>query len=228
MKESVQMPDIYPLGEHCYVLQAPEPVTLPQQQKIWAIAEQLRARPEMIDVVPGMNNLTVRVQPNAVTHDGSDEYRDVCALFCHYWATDDMILTTGRSLEIAVTFGGEAGPDLVSVAKHAGLSTDAVIRLYTAAEYRVYFLGFQPGFAYLGGLPEALHTPRHTSPRTKIPAGSVAIGGAQTGIYPNASPGGWQVIGRTDVVLFDPQRSQPSFWLPGDRVTFTVAEVDGD
>ncbi|QMV14883.1 5-oxoprolinase subunit PxpB [Vibrio spartinae] len=227
MRESGQMPDIYRLGEHSYVLQAPEPVTLPQQQKIWAIAEQLRTRPEIVDVVPGMNNLTVRIQPNIIDH-GSDENDPICELFDHYWSADDMVLIDGRQLEIAVSFGGEDGPDLAHVADHAGLSIEAVIRLYTEAEYRVYFLGFQPGFAYLGGLPEALHTPRHASPRTKTPAGSVAIGGAQTGVYPNASPGGWQVIGRTDVVLFDPQRAQPSFWLPGDRITFTIAEVHSD
>ncbi|WNJ94839.1 5-oxoprolinase subunit PxpB [Vibrio ruber] len=227
MKESEQMPDIYRLGEHSYVLQAPEPVTLTQQHKIWFIAEQLRIRPEMVDVVPGMNNLTVRIQHHMTGND-SDEYNYVHELFCHYWTSDDMILTDGRELDIAVRFGGEDGPDLAHVADLAGLSIEAVVRLYTEAEYRVYFLGFQPGFAYLGGLPEALHTPRHASPRTTIPAGSVAIGGAQTGVYPNASPGGWQVIGRTDVVLFDPQRTPPSFWLPGDRVKFSVAEVACD
>ncbi|MDW6004394.1 5-oxoprolinase subunit PxpB [Vibrio mangrovi] len=227
MKEAERMPEVYRLGEHCFVLQAPEPVTLARQQKIWMIAEQLRARTEIVDIVPGMNNLTVRIRPDVTEHE-SNEYENIRRLFYQYWTDDDVVSTLGRQLEIAVKFGGSYGPDLAHVADSSGLSIDEVIRIYTAAEYTVYFLGFQPGFAYLGGLPNILATPRHASPRTRIPAGSVGIGGAQTGIYPNASPGGWQVIGHTDVVLFDPQRDQPSFWLPGDRVRFTVTEIHYD
>ena len=115
------------------------------------------------------------------------------------------------------------GPDLADVAAHCGLSTEEVVRRHTGADYVVYFIGFQPGFAYLGGLDEALHTPRRAEPRVAVPAGSVGIGGAQTGIYPLATPGGWQLIGRTALPLFDPQAEPPTLLAPGDRVRF-VAE----
>ena len=120
-------------------------------------------------------------------------------------------------------YGGEDGPDLADVAAHCGLSADEVVQRHTQAEYVVYFIGFQPGFAYLGGLDDALHTPRRAEPRVAVPAGSVGIGGAQTGIYPLATPGGWQLIGRTALRLFDPQAEPPTLLAPGDRVRF-VAE----
>jgi KipI family sensor histidine kinase inhibitor len=119
-----------------------------------------------------------------------------------------------------VRYGGEHGPDLQRVADHAGLSTTDVIARHAVAEYTVAMLGFAPGFPYLLGLDAALATPRLATPRTRVPAGSVAIGGAQTGLYPQASPGGWNLIGRTDRVLFDPQRDPPALLAPGDRVRF--------
>src|SRR5205085_6074087 len=112
------------------------------------------------------------------------------------------------------------GPDLDQVARQHGLSADDVVRLHTGATYRVYMLGFAPGFAYLGGLPEALATPRRAEPRTVVPAGSVGIGGSQTGIYPLASPGGWQLIGRTPVRLFDAGHQPPTLLAVGDVVKF--------
>ena len=121
-------------------------------------------------------------------------------------------------------YGGEHGPDLQVVADHAGLSVEEVVRRHAGAEYVVFFIGFQPGFAYLGGLDPTLHTPRRDAPRLEVPAGSVAIGGAQTGIYPAASPGGWQLIGRTASTLFDPARNPPALLQPGDRVRFTIVE----
>lgn len=129
----------------------------------------------------------------------------------------------GRLVEIPVHYGGSDGPDIDAVAKHTGLSVDALIERHSAAEYTVYFLGFQPGFAYLGGLDPALATPRRKDPRVTVPAGSVGIGGEQTGVYPTASPGGWQLIGRTSAVLFDPNRDPPSLLEPGDRVRFVPA-----
>jgi len=132
----------------------------------------------------------------------------------------------GQTVEIPVEYGGEAGPDLAAVATHTGLSVDEVVARHAAGEYVVFFIGFQPGFAYLGGLDASLHTPRRVAPRLEVPAGSVGIGGAQTGIYPTTSPGGWQLIGRTSHALFDPARQQPTLLLPGDRVRFTIAGVD--
>lgn len=129
----------------------------------------------------------------------------------------------GRLYEIAVAYGGAAGPDLQGLAEQAGLDAQAYIALHAAAEYTVAFLGFQPGFPYLRGLPASLHALRRPSPRTRIPAGSVAIGGTYTGIYPGQGPGGWQLIGRTAAALFDPERDPPALLMPGDRVRFMQA-----
>jgi KipI family sensor histidine kinase inhibitor len=126
----------------------------------------------------------------------------------------------GALHEIAVRYGGVAGPDLPSLAELAGMDMATYISRHSAAEYTVAFLGFQPGFPYLRGLPDALHAPRRTTPRVRVAAGSVAIGGAYCGVYPAAGPGGWQIIGRTAAVLFDPAREAPALLMPGDRVRF--------
>ncbi len=128
----------------------------------------------------------------------------------------------GRLVEIPVVYGGEAGPDLPYVAERTGLAPDEVIRLHTAPTYLVFMLGFLPGFPYLGGLDPRLTTPRLPTPRLRIPAGSVGIGGQQTGVYPLESPGGWAIIGRTSLTLFDPTRPDPCVLAPGDRVRFVA------
>ena len=122
--------------------------------------------------------------------------------------------------EIRVEYGGAAGPDLPALAEQAGLDVAAYINRHAAVEYTVAFLGFQPGFPYLRGLPDALYAPRRASPRVRVAAGSVAIGGAYTGIYPASGPGGWHIIGRTTAIVFDPQRDAPALLMPGDRVRF--------
>jgi KipI family sensor histidine kinase inhibitor len=128
-----------------------------------------------------------------------------------------------RLVEIPVRYGGEDGPDLEDVARLHGLSPDDVVRLHRGAEYRVAFLGFSPGFPYLVGLPEALSTPRLPRPRVRVPAGSVAIAGRQAGVYPQETPGGWRILGRTPLHLFDPAREPPSLLSSGDRVRFVPA-----
>ena len=126
----------------------------------------------------------------------------------------------GEPVEIPVSYDGE---DLPEVARLTGLDAEEVVRRHTAPEYTVAFLGFSPGFPYLVGLDPALEVPRRDTPRTSIPAGSVGLAGGQTGIYPTASPGGWQLIGRTEVPLFDPDRDPPALLAPGGRLRFTVA-----
>ena len=125
------------------------------------------------------------------------------------------------AIEIPVCYGGELGPDLPDVATHTGFPPDEVIARHSAAEYTVYFIGFSPGFPYMGGLPEALATPRLKTPRTSVPAGSVGIGGSQTGLYPMQWSGGWRLIGRTPMRMFDPEANPPSRLQPGDVVKFT-------
>ena len=126
----------------------------------------------------------------------------------------------GDPVEIPVSYDGE---DLPEVAGLTGLDAEEVVRRHTAPEYTVAFLGFSPGFPYLVGLDPALEVPRRDTPRTSIPAGSVGLAGDHTGIYPSASPGGWQLIGRTEVTLFDPRRDPPALLAPGSRLRFTVA-----
>ena len=125
-----------------------------------------------------------------------------------------------RTVEIPVRYGGEDGPDLEEVARHAGLAPERVIEIHAAAEYVVAFVGFSTCFPYLGGLPSALATPRLSAPRKRVPVGSVAIGGSQAGIYPLESPGGWRLIGRTSIRLFDPSATPPPLLRMDDHVRF--------
>jgi KipI family sensor histidine kinase inhibitor len=131
-----------------------------------------------------------------------------------------------RTVEIPVVYGGDAGPDLNDVALHTGLAPERVIELHAAAEYTVAFVGFSTCFPYLGGLPAELATPRLSAPRKRVPVGSVAIGGSQAGVYPLESPGGWRLIGRTPLRLFDPQSTPPPLLRMDDRVRFVpIAEA---
>ena len=125
-----------------------------------------------------------------------------------------------KIIEIPVVYGGDDGPDLDFVANHAGITEDAVTELHSGTDYRVYMLGFSPGFPYLGGLDERIAAPRLKTPRVLVPAGSVGIAESQTGVYPNAGPGGWRIIGRTSVPLFDVNSSTPSLITPATKVRF--------
>jgi len=189
---------------------------------IWAVADAARGWSDVIDVVPGMNNLTVIFDPlKADTHALAKQLEQA-------WRTTSVrepASIASKVVEVPVRYGGEDGPDLGVVAKHAGCTPEAVAKLHANGDYIVYFVGFQPGFGYLGGLDPRLHTPRRADPRQTVPAGSVAIGGEQTAIYPSLSPGGWQLIGRTDLTLFDPYRSPASLLQPGDRVRFTIESI---
>ncbi len=129
-------------------------------------------------------------------------------------------LPPANVVEIPVCYGGAFGPDLDDVARAHEMTTDDVVRMHTGGDYLVYMVGFMPGFAYLGGLPAKLATPRRTTPRTVVPAGTVGIGGSQTGVYPLDSPGGWNLIGKTPLAVFDIARDKPALLATGDRVRF--------
>ncbi len=212
-------PRIRPLGDTALVCEAPPPATLDCQRRMWALADSARLWPHVVEVVPGMNNLTIVFDPLAADYESLAQQLD------EGWDTVADTDAGSAEIEIPVRYGGADGPDLATLARHVGLSVDEVVKRHTQAEYVVFFLGFQPGFAYMGGLDTSLHMPRRAEPRLEVPAGSVGIGGAQTGIYPAASPGGWQLLGRTDLKLFDPTRNPPTLMQPGDRVRFTALEV---
>ena len=212
-------PRIHPLGDAALVCEAAPPATLECQRRIWALAERARLMPHVVEVVPGMNNLTIVFDPLEA------DYEALAAQLESGWDAAEAADMDSAEIEIPVRYGGADGPDLAALAEHTGLSVDEVVKRHTQAEYIVFFLGFQPGFAYLGGLDPALAMPRRAEPRLAVPAGSVGIGGVQTGIYPAASPGGWQLLGRTELKLFDPARNPPTLMQPGDRVRFTALEV---
>jgi KipI family sensor histidine kinase inhibitor len=170
--------------------------------------------------VPAHASVLVPFDPLAITLEevvGLAE-RAVAAAEAGLRGVDPGEATT--TIEIPVRYGGADGPDLDAVAELHGLRPSDVVDAHASAIYHVLFLGFAPGFAYLGGLPPALATPRRASPRERVPAGSVGIAGEQTGVYPLAMPGGWQLIGRTDAVLFDPARPEPALFRPGATVRF--------
>lgn len=168
------------------------------------------------EIVPAFSSLTVYYDPVV-----AGNYADVCAwLRENIGSTGQATRHSTRTIVIPVCYGGEFGPDLADVARFHGMTEDEVVALHSSGRYRVYMIGFSPGFAYLGGLSPRLATPRRPVPRTTVPAGSVGIAGGQTGVYPLATPGGWQLIGRTPLRLFDPHREKPSLLSAGDIVEF--------
>lgn len=185
--------------------------------QVMALAAALTAAsPEgMVEAVPSFAALLVRYDPLRTDCAAISQAVREAAAHCTQTAA-----RTGKLVEIPVCYGGKYGEDLPFIAQHAGLSEDEVIALHSGRDYRIYMLGFLPGFPYLGGLDERLHTPRLQNPRTKIPAGSVGIGGKQTGIYPLASPGGWQLLGRTPLRLFAPERGGALPYQAGDLIRF--------
>ncbi|MDQ3344921.1 MAG: 5-oxoprolinase subunit PxpB [Chloroflexota bacterium] len=178
-----------------------------------ALAASLRTDPTpgVIEAVPGLASLLVELDPLFADADR------VAAVIERRIVGLDPTPLAGAMHTIPVVYDG---PDLAEVAALVGLAPAEVVELHSSVEVRVRFCGFAPGFAYLGDLPAALHVPRLATPRTHTPAGSVAIAGPMSGIYPAALPGGWRVIGRTNVSLFDPRRDPPALLLPGDRVRF--------
>jgi KipI family sensor histidine kinase inhibitor len=184
------------------------------QRRIRHVAREARAWDGIVDAVCGDANLTLIARPDIDFASAELRLREAWA------APFDPQAESHRIVEIPVRYGGDAGPDLAFVAARAGLSERGAVELHVAGEYTVAFLGFLPGFAYLDGLDATLATPRRETPRVAVPRGSVAIGGRLTAVYPNASPGGWHLIGSTALELFSAARSPAALLAPGDRVRF--------
>jgi len=201
-----------------------DPSVLPRVRALTAALERDRP-PGIIEVVPAYATVTVFYEPSRLTGEGGRPFERVCRFITARAGNlqaeaKKKFAKPGRTIEIPVCYGGEFGPDLAEVAAHCGLKPADVIKRHKGADYLVHIIGFAPGFPYLGGLPEKLHTPRRATPRKNVPAGSVGIGGAQTGIYSLATPGGWQLIGRTPLALFRPGAEEPALLRVGDRVRF--------
>jgi KipI family sensor histidine kinase inhibitor len=171
-------------------------------------------------LVPGRESLLVEYDPLVVAADALEG-----GIRAAEQAADGVL--PGRLRHIPVEYGGDAGPDLLDVATMLGLTPDEVVRAHAAVDHVVLFGGFAPGFAYLGGLPGRWRVPRLATPRTRVPAGSVAVADGMTGIYPADLPGGWRLIGRTMVTLFDASRERPAYLEPGDRVRFVSVPPSG-
>lgn len=198
-----------------------DPETHVQVLRLWHALEE-QPVPGMVEAVPTYRSVLVQWDP-----DRAERETVLAALDRAVSRARRRRLPEGRRVTIPVVYGECYGPDLQEVARYSGFSPGEVVRRHTEREYRVYMLGFMPGFAYLGGLDPALATPRRASPRLSVPAGSVAIGGEQTGIYAlGGAPGGWQVIGRTWLELWDSAREPPALLQPGDRVRFEAVLED--
>ena len=187
--------------------------------RVITLADRLHTRLGHLvrDIVPAYCTLGIHLDPlltdlGALERVIAEEARQL---------PDGESVTDRPVIEIAVRYGGDAGPDLDVVAEWAGCHAGDVIERHCARTYRVYMLGFVPGFSYMGRVDSRIAAPRRRVPRERVPSGSVGIAGEQTGVYPSESPGGWQLIGRTDAVMFDASRSQPSLLRPGDLVRFT-------
>ncbi len=181
-------------------------------------------KPIVIGSAPGITDVVPAFGSTAVHFDPTQTTAEAVAAWAEEQAGEASEIVASSSVEVPLLYGGEFVQDLESIAERAGLDIDGVIRRHSRAEYTVGAIGFQPGFPYLEGLPPELHTPRQETPRVRVPAGSVGIGGAYTGVYPHASPGGWNLIGRTPLLLFNEHRDEslggPSLLRVGDRVRF--------
>jgi KipI family sensor histidine kinase inhibitor len=210
-------PVIRLVGDQGLLVEYGDAIDLEVNRKVRAMGAALKARevPGLREIIPTYRSLLLLYDP-VVTSPARLER----VLARAEEALEGLEPPVAKTVEIPVCYGGEMGPDLDFVARHCGLGAQEVIRLHSAPVYRIYMMGFTPGFPFLGGLPEALVTPRLETPRTHVPAGSVALAANQTGIYPVASPGGWRIIGRTPLRLFDPRRPDPFLFRAGDSLRF--------
>lgn len=220
-------PTIEPLGDQALLLRWGDIADIAVNRRVHALAGRLRAAaaPWLIDCVPAYASLAVFFDGAMIP--GKDPTTIVGEWLLAILAEEEPQAGAAQSrlVEIPVCYGGVHGPDLDDVASACGLSAAQVVEKHARPEYLVAMLGFSPGFPYLLGLDPDLAVPRLATPRVRVPAGSVGIGGAQTGIYPNEGPGGWRLIGRTPQCLFDASRDPPAHVLPGDRVRFVPIDA---
>ncbi len=210
-------PRILPLGDSGLTIEFGDRIAPEMNDLVLGFAHAIerQAVPGLVEIVPTYRSAALYFDP--LTTDVAPLAEQALKLARQIQPSSTHVANT---VTIPVLYGSDAGPDLAALAALHSLTPDHVIALHTSVEYRVYMLGFSPGFPYLGQVPDAIATPRLATPRTKVPAGSVGIAGSQTGIYPQESPGGWRLIGRTPLRLYDPTRPEPFLLSAGDRVRF--------
>jgi inhibitor of KinA len=216
-----------PLGDHAVLITFGDGVSEAMNRLVRDASARIAAAgiAGVTDIVPAFASVAVHYQPSPDRMQ-SEIVTTLRAVLASQTAPE---LPAPRLVQIPVCYGGDLGPDLEDLASAHDLSPSDVISLHSGTEYLVYMVGFMPGFAYLGGLPPEIATPRRSSPRTHVPAGAVGIGGQQTGVYPLESPGGWNLIGRTPIAMFDIHRDEPTLLASGDRVRFcSISRRDYD
>ena len=209
-------------GDAAWLVSVPQVIDVQLNAWCVAFAEEITQRygAAVRDAVIGYASVTVYFDPLLVDPAWLErELHDLAA------AMPVVALRSGPVVDVPVLYGGEMGPDIEDVARFGGCGAADVIAWHTAVTYRVYLVGFVPGFAYLATVDPRIAAPRRATPRVAVPSGSVAIAGGQTGIYPDVTPGGWNIIGRTPLVPFDPARPTPCAFMPGDQVRFRSVDA---
>ena len=218
--KAIERIEYYPLGDSAIVIQLGNEISESIQHHIASICGFLEdySFEGFVEYVPAFTTVTIFYDALITDYENTKSLlEDMLQEIMETPAAVDFSV-----IEIPVLYGGTQGPDLPLVAAHSGISETEVIALHTSAEYLVYMIGFAPGFPYLGGMNEKIATPRKETPRAKIAAGSVGIAGAQTGIYPIETPGGWQIIGQTPIKLFDLNRQSPALLKAGNKLRFVA------
>ena len=212
-------PKIVPLGDSALLIQLGDEIDITINQRVHTLAALMNIShlKGMIETVPAYATLLVHYDPLNLSFRQLKDYLSEKLI-----QVNDNVSRKRRQLEVPVRYGGKYGVDLESVARHCQLQIEDVIRIHSRKTYTVFMMGFTPGFPYMGKLDDAILMPRLEMPRTRVPAGTVAIAGSQTGIYPIDSPGGWQLIGWTPLQLFHPESESPFLFSPGDEVKFIV------
>jgi len=212
---------VVPAGDSAIIVEFEERIDPAVNARTIACAEAIQGAdlPGVRDVVPTYRSVAIYFDPLRTNGDLLMETVDRSAALA-----SSALETVRAPVRIPVCYGADLGPDLALVAAFAGMQEQDVIRVHTATTYRVFMLGFVPGFAYLGIVDARIAMPRHSTPRVRVPLGSVGIAGVQTGVYPAETPGGWQLIGRTPVKPFDPARAEPFLMRAGDAVQFYSIE----
>lgn len=219
----MRTPQVTALGTSAMLLDIPGELSLETQQKIWALARAVGSWPQIAEAVPGMNNLMLTLSEPP---PGQVQWLQLAQSLQRAWEEAEPLSLQGRVVDLPVIYGGACGPHITDVMTHTGLGLEDIVALHSAPLYPVYALGSHPGYCYLGGMDPRIATPRRKAPILDLPAGSVSIGGVQTGVSASAGPSGWNTIGRTEMAFFDHRLTAPALLQPGDLIRFQVRGIE--